>query len=80
MKESRMTGTLLPDESDDLIQEAQDVLGDQADAWLNQPIGVDAGSPEGQTVTRRQFAESEDGRKRDFLRNQLRAIKHGMFS
>lgn len=65
----------LPDgEKADLIEEAQDVLGELAQEWLDTENSHFGG------MKPRDLIESGDPTKQQFVRNILRAVRYGVFS
>ena len=63
---------LLEGEKADLVEEARAVLGDLAESWLDSRNYQFAGEKP------RELIQSGDTRKQQFVRDLLRAIKHGM--
>jgi Protein of unknown function (DUF2384) len=63
---------LLEGEKADLIEEAKAVLGADADPWLDAPNYQLGGEKP------RKLISSGDSVKQQFVRDLLRAIKHGM--
>jgi hypothetical protein len=69
---------LLDGEKADLAEEAQDVLGEYADGWLDAPVTVQPES--GEFVTRRDLIAKDDPSLNEQFRDELRRIKYGLFS
>ena len=63
---------LLEGEKADLLEEAEAVLGNVAEAWL------DAHNLQLGGVRPRELIESRNPKKQQLVRDLLRAIKHGM--
>jgi antitoxin Xre/MbcA/ParS-like protein len=69
---SVQTSDLLEGEKANLAEEAQAVLGDAADTWLDSPSYQLGGAKP------RELISSGNAKKQQFVRDLLRAIKHGM--
>lgn len=65
---------LLPGEKNTLIEDAEDLLGDQAQQWLDTENVRFGGK------TPREMIESGDPRNQQFVRDLLRAARYGVFS
>jgi hypothetical protein len=65
---------LLDGEKADLVEEAEDVLGEWAPSWLDTENAHFGG------MTPREFIQSGDPAKQQLVRNKLRAVKCGSFS
>ena len=65
---------LLEGEKADLVEEAEDVLGEWAQPWLDTENAHFGG------MTPRELIQSGDPAKQQLVRNKLRAVKYGVFS
>ena len=75
---------LLPFESKNLLVEAQDVLGDDADRWLDAPFVASSDSalspadPSSLWKTRRDVIAGTDEELKKLIREELRRVRLGI--